>query len=249
MLNMHSKITATRKQGNKVNESDMTVRTPGAHIHRSKIRSPSNRTWGNKATAHAGEGIIDVRRAGIFVGVGLAFSFSSCILDVSLTFPLRSASDDARRCATGPDAPSAGRDGLADEERDIADGVRARPAAAFDRAGGGPIDPSTNLAVFTVDGVLLNVPEPEAPFARTLFPRALVAVEGVSARLLSFASFAASDNDEAGRMGIGVVNVDDSLRLTIREVGPGVLPPVPRTPNFLFSCDNAFISTKLIAHQ
>ena len=39
---------------------------------------------------------------------------------------------------------------------------------------------------------------------------------------------------DAGRNGIGIGVANESRRVE-REAGPGVLPAVPRTPNFLFS--------------
>jgi hypothetical protein len=94
--------------------------------------------------------------------------------------------------------------------------------------GGGPLDPSACLR-----GFVFEVKDGPDPLMRTLFASVFEGtVEGVSATFLSFVpSLLMSDKADGGRITVGVPNIEDSFFL----MGPGVLPAVPRTPNFRFN--------------
>lgn len=106
------------------------------------------------------------------------------------------------------------------------------------RAGGGPIEPSTVRAGFTVVGVgtLLADPVPGGVMAvvliLTLLPRVVtrVVVEGCSGVFpaLRGTSLLASDRRDAGRV-FGGEKVLDSRRIWLTLLGAGAAPTVPLT--------------------
>lgn len=157
-----------------------------------------------------------------------AFSFSSSSLGAGLSILLPDADIfilasskvvlDALR-----DMPSVAGD-LADEGRASVEaglivvgvGVPREERLCF--RGGGPIEPTTDLAAV-------------GPFTRLLLVRGLAAVDGVSIpRILSLF---VSESAEGGLTIPGVT--DESRRCAIFDGLTGVLPPVPLTPSFLLS--------------
>lgn len=97
----------------------------------------------------------------------------------------------------------------------------AETGARTVRVGGGPMEPSTRVALTAVGAAVT--------FVRVVLVNPRVVAAGAS----RFSLLLASDNAEGGRMTVGVANIEDSLRFM--AAGAGVLPPVPRTPILRFN--------------
>ncbi|KAF8951280.1 hypothetical protein BDZ97DRAFT_1002332 [Flammula alnicola] len=163
------------------------------------------------------------------------------------------ATDDTRRCGTGVTLAGTGvlaEDDLeSDETRPVGVGVPTIDGRDF--TGGGPIEPST-LARPEAALVAEDAADEVPPLAlmRVLFPRAETLVadadSGVSVEFFrSFlwlrldrpwvASVPESDRTDGGLESGVALNTEESLRCAVFDGWAGVLPAVPRRPNFLLS--------------
>lgn len=117
---------------------------------------------------------------------------------------------------------------------------------ARDRAGGGPIEPSTTRAGFTVVGVgallldaVLLGGVTTVVLIRTLLPKVVTrgVVEDSEVFPALDTSLPASERRDKGRAVLGGEKVLDSRRIWLILPGAGVVPAVPLTLIRRFSCD------------